>query len=74
MMATNSARIIKSEREGMAHALPLIDIVCRLAVPIDFIAEGRASLARQGVIGAVRNHDTNRVQLSAQLRGQDSSI
>lgn len=43
---------------AMKHALPLIDMACRLAGPFDFIGEGRTALNRHGVLGAVRRHDT----------------
>ncbi len=43
---------------GMNHALPLINAVCRLAGPFNFVEEGRTALQRQGVLGAVRRHDT----------------
>jgi hypothetical protein len=39
------------------YGLPLVDMVCRLAGPFDFVDQGRASLKRHGVLGAVRRHD-----------------
>jgi hypothetical protein len=42
---------------GLAFAVPLIDMTCRLAGPFDFVNEGRRALSRHGVLGAVRRHD-----------------
>jgi hypothetical protein len=41
----------------MTHALSLVDVVCRLAGPLNFVMELRAELSRRGITAAVRNHD-----------------
>ena len=43
---------------AMTHALSLVDMVCRLAGPFAFVDEGRTALKRQGILAAVRRHDT----------------
>jgi hypothetical protein len=43
---------------AVEYGLPLIDMVCRLAGPFDFVDQGRAALQRYGVLRAVRRHDT----------------
>ena len=53
-----ASRTIAQHDPAMAHALPLIDMVCRLAGPFGFVEEARAALMRQGVLAAVRRHDT----------------
>ena len=55
-MALTAPRPI--DEKGFDHALPLINAVCRLAGPFNFVEEGRIALQRQGVLGAVRRHDT----------------
>jgi hypothetical protein len=54
----NETEPLRTVDAGMDHALPLINAVCRLAGPFNFVEEGRTALQRQGVLGAVQRHDT----------------
>jgi hypothetical protein len=47
--------------DGLAHAVALIEPICRLAGPPSFVADLRAQLRRQGVVAAIEHHDTPRL-------------
>jgi len=46
------------DRAAVDHAVSVLSAVCALAGPADFIDDSRRHLRRQGVVVAVRNHDT----------------